>query len=126
LESLSLCHRGVLGAYQIGSLDGTEAWNVEHNNRHHYKLSEVRSADLVEANLTSLRDMPVPVFFKYAAVLFFIATWKWFYYAPNTYKELKLAALRKAGKPLVRETGRKHDGQEYRRDKIHFTACPNS
>jgi hypothetical protein len=26
----------------------------------------------------------------------FIATWKW-YYAPNTYKELKLAALRKAG-----------------------------
>jgi hypothetical protein len=25
-----------------------------------------------------------------------MATWKW-YYAPNTYKELKLAALRKAG-----------------------------
>jgi hypothetical protein len=29
-----------------------------------------------------------------------MATWKWFYYAPNTYKELKLAALRKAGKPI--------------------------
>jgi hypothetical protein len=42
-----------------------EAWNVEHNNRHHYNLSEVHDPDLVEANLTSLRDMPVPVFFKY-------------------------------------------------------------
>jgi hypothetical protein len=77
-----------------------EAWNVEHNNRHHYNLSEVHDPDLVEANLTSLRDSPVPVFFKYVAVLFFMATWKWFYYAPNTYKELKLAALRKAGKPI--------------------------
>jgi hypothetical protein len=77
-----------------------EAWNVEHNNRHHYNLSEVHDPDLVEANLTSMRDMPVPVFFKYVAVLFFMATWKWFYYAPNTYKELKLAAWRKAGKPI--------------------------
>jgi hypothetical protein len=54
----------------------------------------VHDPDLVEANLTSLRDMPVPVFFKnIRAALFFMATWKWFYYAPNTYKELKLAAL---------------------------------
>ena len=27
-------------------------------------------------------------------------TWKWFCYSPNTYKELKLARWRKAGKPL--------------------------
>jgi hypothetical protein len=77
-----------------------EAWNVEHNNRHHYNLSEVHDPDLVEANLTSMREMPVPVILKYVAVLFFMGTWKWFYYAPNTYKELKLAAWRKAGKPI--------------------------
>jgi len=28
-----------------------EAWNVEHNNRHHYCLSEKDDPDLVEANL---------------------------------------------------------------------------
>jgi hypothetical protein len=37
------------------------------------------------------------------------------YYAPNTYKELKLAALREVRWQtyLLVETGRKHDGQEY-------------
>merc|ERR1719223_646986 len=29
-----------------------------------------------------------------------VASWKWFYYAPNTYKELKLAKWRKAGKKI--------------------------
>merc|ERR1719253_503709 len=29
-----------------------------------------------------------------------VSTWKWFYYAPNTYKELKLARWRKAGKKI--------------------------
>lgn len=77
-----------------------EAWNVEHNNRHHYNLSEAEDPDLVENNVSTLREAPVPVFLKYAAVGFFMCTWKWFYYSPNTYKELKLAALRKAGKPL--------------------------
>jgi len=35
-----------------------EAWNVEHNNRHHYCLSEVEDPDLVENNLKDMRDMP--------------------------------------------------------------------
>mmetsp|Transcript_14508 Transcript_14508/g.29398 ORF Transcript_14508/g.29398 Transcript_14508/m.29398 type:complete len:244 (-) Transcript_14508:220-951(-) len=30
-------------------------------------------------------------------------TWKWFYYAPNTYKELKLARMRKEGKHIPEE-----------------------
>ena len=77
-----------------------EAWNVEHNNRHHYNLSELDDPDLVENNLTSVRDMPAPVFVKYFFVLGSAMTWKWFYYAPNTYKELKLAKLRREGKPL--------------------------
>ena len=77
-----------------------EAWNVEHNNRHHYNLSEIHDPDLVEANLSFLRGLQVPVAVKYVIVFFFMMTWKWFYYAPNTYKELKLAKLRREGKPL--------------------------
>jgi len=77
-----------------------EAWNVEHNNRHHYNLSEIDDPDLVEANLSFLRNLQIPVFVKYVIVAFFMMTWKWFYYAPNTYKELKLAQLRREGKAL--------------------------
>lgn len=77
-----------------------EAWNVEHNNRHHYNLSEIHDPDLVEANLSFLREVQIPMFLKYTIVFFFTMTWKWFYYAPNTYKELKLAKLRREGKSL--------------------------
>jgi fatty acid desaturase len=77
-----------------------EAWNVEHNNRHHYNLSEVDDPDLVENNVSFLREMNLPLVFKYAIVGFFMTTWKWFYYSPNTYKELKLAKLRRQGKKL--------------------------
>lgn len=77
-----------------------EAWNVEHNNRHHYNLGEITDPDLVENNLSNLRSSGAPLFLKYLAVPVIMATWKWFYYAPNTYKELKLAKLRKDGKPL--------------------------
>jgi len=74
-----------------------EAWNVEHNTRHHYNLSEIHDPDLVEENLKHLREMNIPIFVKYMVVTFFAFTWKWFYYAPNTYKELKLAQLRRKG-----------------------------
>jgi len=77
-----------------------EAWNVEHNNRHHYNLSEVDDPDLVEENLCDLRDMNIPTVLKYAAMPFIMSTWKWFYYAPNTYKELKLAKMRREGKAI--------------------------
>jgi fatty acid desaturase len=77
-----------------------EAWNVEHNNRHHYNLSELDDPDLVENNLSDIRDMPVPLAVKYVVVFVAAMTWKWFYYSPNTYKELKLAKLRREGKPL--------------------------
>jgi len=77
-----------------------EAWNVEHNNRHHYNLSELEDPDLVENNLVDLRDSDSPMFVKYLIVLINVITWKWAYYAPNTYKELKLAKLRREGKPI--------------------------
>jgi len=77
-----------------------EAWNVEHNNRHHYNLSEIEDPDLVENNLIDLRESQVPMLVKYIVVAINAITWKWQYYAPNTYKELKLAKMRREGKPI--------------------------
>lgn len=77
-----------------------EAWNVEHNNRHHYFLSEIDDPDLVEENASIIRDSDSPMAFKYMLVFVNMLTWKWQYYAPNTYKEFKLAQLRKSGQPI--------------------------
>eukprot|EP00614_Pseudopedinella_elastica_P021967 CAMPEP_0172613370 /NCGR_PEP_ID=MMETSP1068-20121228/42050_1 /TAXON_ID=35684 /ORGANISM="Pseudopedinella elastica, Strain CCMP716" /LENGTH=491 /DNA_ID=CAMNT_0013417801 /DNA_START=137 /DNA_END=1612 /DNA_ORIENTATION=+ len=84
-----------------------EAWNVEHNNLHHYRLGEVDDPDLVERNLQFVRDLKVPTFFKYGAVGFLMCTWKWFYYAPNTYKELVIAEMRRNGEVITEEMGPK-------------------
>jgi len=77
-----------------------EAWNVEHNNRHHYFLSEIDDPDLVEENLSVLRESAAPLLVKYLVVFVNMLTWKWQYYAPNTYKEFKLSKLRKEGKDI--------------------------
>jgi len=77
-----------------------EAWNVEHNNLHHYRLGEGGDPDLVERNMEMLRDLALPRWLKYIVVGAMAAMWKWFYYAPNTYKELKIAQMRKEGKPI--------------------------
>jgi len=77
-----------------------EAWNVEHNGRHHYNLSETEDPDLVEENLSDLREMNAPMVYKWFFVLVQACIWKWFYYSPNTYKELKLLQHRRAGKPI--------------------------
>jgi len=74
-----------------------EAWNVEHNQLHHYHLGETQDPDSVEANLVFVRKLKAPMAVKYMAVGFFMATWKWFYYAPNTYKMLKLHEMRRRG-----------------------------
>lgn len=34
-----------------------EAWNVEHNNLHHYRLGELDDPDLVERNLEIIREV---------------------------------------------------------------------
>jgi len=66
-----------------------EAWDVEHNNLHHYKLGETMGdPDLVERNVGIIRDQGTPQWFKYIQVYALMATWKWYYYAPNTLKEM--------------------------------------
>merc|ERR1719389_1180489 len=74
-----------------------EAWNVEHNNLHHYRLGESGDPDLVERNLELMRSIRLPRALKYVGVAFLAAMWKWYYYAPNTYKQLKISQLRKEG-----------------------------
>jgi len=80
-----------------------EAWNVEHNNLHHYRLGELDDPDLVERNVEFMRKLEIPRVFKYGAVAFLMATWKWFYYAPNTYKELIIAEKRRNGEAITEE-----------------------
>jgi len=78
-----------------------EAWNHEHNVLHHYRLGEVGDPDLVEKNLEFVRSMTAPRAVKYAGVAFLMCTWKWFYYAPNTYKELMIREMRRRGEVLT-------------------------
>jgi fatty acid desaturase len=75
-----------------------EAWNLEHNHKHHFCLGEVYDPDLVELNMAVLRTAPVPTFFKLLVVGMIAITWKWFYYATNTFKELKVAEYHRQGK----------------------------
>uniref|UniRef100_A0A7S0FKY3 Fatty acid desaturase domain-containing protein n=1 Tax=Pyrodinium bahamense TaxID=73915 RepID=A0A7S0FKY3_9DINO len=72
-----------------------EAWNVEHNQLHHYRLGEDADPDLLERNAESWTGSD-----RYTMPFLSMLLWKWAYYAPNTYKELKLADMRKNGQPL--------------------------
>jgi fatty acid desaturase len=72
-----------------------EAWNIEHNRLHHYNLNEGTDPDLVQRNMVDLREKDIPMIAKYAYVLGSMLFWKWFYYAPNTYKELRINELLK-------------------------------
>ena len=83
-----------------------EAWNVEHNNMHHYHLGEDSDPDLVERNLAYLRDVNIPMPLKYVAAFGIMAIWKWWYYSPNTYKELRVKEVRKANPALLKENPR--------------------
>jgi len=74
-----------------------EAWNMEHNQLHHYHLGEVADPDLVEHNMQKLIEMKLPKPVKYGVALVMACIWKWYYYAPNTYKQLKVNQLRRAG-----------------------------
>jgi len=54
-----------------------------------------------------VRELKVPTFAKYGAVAFLMCTWKWFYYAPNTYKELVIAEMRRRGEVVTEAMGSK-------------------
>ena len=69
-----------------------EAWNLEHNNYHHFHLGErTLDPDLVEDNLEIVQKLPVSDLAK-RAIMYCVAipTWRWAYYASNTYKELMI------------------------------------
>jgi fatty acid desaturase len=74
------------------------AWHHEHNTLHHYRTGELADPDLVEENVTSVRDASWPKLAKYAAVAFYAGTWKLTYYAPNTFQFLKRAERRRASR----------------------------
>lgn len=49
-----------------------EAWNVEHNRLHHYRLNELHDPDLVQRNLDFIRDSNMPMPLRYATVFSFM------------------------------------------------------
>ena len=65
------------------------AWKHEHDRLHHYKLNELGDPDLVEENLYWLRESRAPVWMRYALVFVGASTWRWIYYAPNTFRHLE-------------------------------------
>jgi fatty acid desaturase len=75
-----------------------EAWDVEHNHLHHYQLGEDADPDLVERNMKTTREGPMPMWARYMQVAALSVIWKWFYYAPNTMKELFARRAREAEK----------------------------
>lgn len=76
-----------------------EAWAAEHNVLHHYRTGELADPDLVEENLSAVREANVPMALKYAVVGFFAFTWKLTYYAPNTLQVLLHQQRMRAAKP---------------------------
>ncbi len=76
-----------------------DAWHYEHNVLHHYRTNEAADPDLVEQNFAGLEGASPAV--RYAAAAFFALTWKWSYYAPNTWQVLRRAEREKAaGRPV--------------------------
>jgi len=65
-----------------------EAWDVEHNYKHHFELGEGSDPDLLERNAHNVRIATRPKFVKYMEMFALMVMWKWFYYAPNTLKEM--------------------------------------
>ena len=64
------------------------AWKHEHDRLHHYKLNELGDPDLVEENLSWMRESRMPMAARYALVFLGASIWRWGYYAPNTLRYL--------------------------------------
>ena len=60
-----------------------EAWNCEHNQLHHYYLSEEDDPDLVEENLRLMRETRAPRAVKVVVACGMMLIWKWYYPNPN-------------------------------------------
>ncbi len=73
-----------------------EAWAYEHNVLHHYHTGELADPDLVEENTRVMRESSLPRPLRYVVVGFYALSWKWSYYAPNTFQVLHRAKERRA------------------------------
>jgi fatty acid desaturase len=74
------------------------AWQEEHNIQHHYRLNEDADPDLVERNLSWLRESTMPTWLRRALVPFMAISWKFVYYAPSTLDALARAEARRSSK----------------------------
>jgi len=74
------------------------AWQEEHNIQHHYRLNEEADPDLVQRNLSWLRESTMPKWLRRALVPFMAMTWKFVYYAPSTLEALARAEARRTHK----------------------------
>ena len=63
-----------------------EAWNIEHNKLHHYRLNEDHDPDLAIQNTAWLRKSTIPQPIKMLIVGILASTWKLSYYTWNTYR----------------------------------------
>eukprot|EP00442_Polarella_glacialis_P008936 CAMPEP_0115079226 /NCGR_PEP_ID=MMETSP0227-20121206/17984_1 /TAXON_ID=89957 /ORGANISM="Polarella glacialis, Strain CCMP 1383" /LENGTH=500 /DNA_ID=CAMNT_0002466693 /DNA_START=96 /DNA_END=1598 /DNA_ORIENTATION=+ len=72
-----------------------EAWSVEHNQLHHYRLGEDSDPDLLERNAAEWKGLKRKVM---PIISMFL--WKWAYYSPNTFKELKCSEMRQQKIPF--------------------------
>ncbi len=61
------------------------AWAHEHNHLHHLHTGEYEDPDLVEHNAWILRSRWIPGWLKPIPILILMCTWKFSYYAPNTW-----------------------------------------
>jgi fatty acid desaturase len=66
-----------------------EAWHYEHNVLHHGYTNEPADPDLVELNVESIREAPLPRALKLLSVAAYALTWKLTYYAPSTLQILQ-------------------------------------
>ena len=73
-----------------------DAWHYEHNVLHHYHTNEAADPDLVELNFESLHRSGVSMPLRWVIAGFYAFTWKWTYYAPNTWQVLRRAEREKA------------------------------
>jgi fatty acid desaturase len=82
-----------------------DAWRFEHNQLHHYHTGELLDPDLVEHNVEKLRNADVPLAWKYAAVAFYMVSWKLSYYAPSTFQAWRRGEELKAERrPITAES----------------------
>ncbi|MDD5228402.1 MAG: fatty acid desaturase [Methylococcales bacterium] len=73
------------------------AWDVEHNNIHHYHLGEEIDPDQVEFNMETLRNSKIPLWGRYVLLAIMAASWKIIYYASSTLTEYRAIQAKESG-----------------------------